>query len=114
MSAAAEVQRLAGLRAANAIRTRRAELKAELKSGRVSLSEVLNRPPSWTKTMRVADLLRATPGLGTVRVNRALRLNQIRPSRTMEHFPAARRQVLLAWLSEHCPSASIFPKGAGK
>jgi hypothetical protein len=112
--AAIEDLRLVHLREANEIRTRRAALKSAIASGRVSLAETLEADHDWTRTMRVVDLLRVTPGLGPIRVKRALIANRLTTTLTLERFSDRRRQELLAWLSVNCPSASVFPKAAGE
>ncbi len=109
-----EAQRSASLREANEVRTRRAVLKAAIASGRITLAEALTADHDWTRTMRVVDLLRATPGLGPDRVRRARVAGKFGPSLTLENFCHRRRQELLAWLSVNCPSAPIYPKGAGE
>lgn len=76
-------QRREGLRLANLIRSRRSELKHDLKAGDVGLHSLLNRRPIWTDTMRVYDLLLATPGLGRVKTNRVMNQCRISPSKTL-------------------------------
>jgi hypothetical protein len=115
MSATLEAQRRDSLQEANDVRVRRAALKAAIASGRISLAEALIANHDWTRTMRVVILLRVTPGLGQVRINRALIANRISSSLTLEHFSHRRRQELLTWLSANYPSALVSgPKGAGE
>jgi hypothetical protein len=99
--------RLEHLREANEVRTRRAALKSAVASGRVSLAEALTADHDWTRTMRVVVLLRVTPGLGPVRVSRAMRARRFGPALTLENFSDRRRHELLAWLSTNYPSAVI-------
>jgi hypothetical protein len=107
VSATLEDQRLLQLKHANEIRSRRAQLKAEIARGETTLAEVLNADHDWIQTMRVVDLLRPAPGLGPVRVKRALIANRITPSLRLESFCPRRRQELLIWLTTNCPSAVI-------
>jgi hypothetical protein len=112
---ALETLRRERLREANEVRTRRAALKAAIAAGNVTLTDALTADHDWTQAMPVVVLLRVVPGLGSVRVNRALIANQLTTTLTLENFSHSRRQELLAWLSVNCPSASISdPKGAGE
>lgn len=55
-------QRLAGYNRSLALRQARAELKKDLRDGKLQLREVLGW--DWVKGMKVHDLLRALPGIG--------------------------------------------------
>lgn len=112
MSATVEARRLQHLREANQVRTRRAALKSAIAAGGVALAEALEADHDWTRTMRVVELLRVTPGLGPVRVNRALIANCLTTTLTLENFSHRRRRELLAWLSANCRSTPLWPKGA--
>ncbi|HEY2638114.1 MAG TPA: hypothetical protein VGI54_12030, partial [Solirubrobacteraceae bacterium] len=60
------------LQRANQIRTRRAQLKRDLKGGRVSIHELLLDPPDYVETAKVFDMLLAVPKYGRVKVNKIL------------------------------------------
>jgi hypothetical protein len=77
------VQRLDALQRANVIRTRRAELKRDLKAGRVSFADVILSPPDFAETAKVFDLLLAVPQFGRVRANKVLQSVRISPSKTV-------------------------------
>ena len=77
------VQRMEALERANEIRTKRATLKRDLKAGRVSIHVLLLEPPEYVETMKVFDLLLATPKYGRVKVNKVLQLCRISPSKTI-------------------------------
>ena len=54
-------QRMEALQRANEIRTRRAQLKRDLKGGRVSIHDLLLEPPEYVETAKVFDMLLAVP-----------------------------------------------------
>jgi hypothetical protein len=85
-------------RGRNVIRTRRAQLKRDLKARRVSIHDVLAEPPACVETMKVVDLLLAVPKVGRVKVNKILRGCQISPSKTVGGLSPRQRGVLLAAL----------------
>ena len=66
------VQRMEALQRANDIRTRRAQLKRDLKAGRQPIHELLLEPPDYLETAKVFDLLLAVPKYGRVKVNKIL------------------------------------------
>jgi hypothetical protein len=87
-------QRMDALGRANEIRTRRANLKRDIKAGRASVLDTLLDPPEWADTMKVFDLLLATPGYGRVKVNKLLLRCRISPSRTMGGMSERQRMEL--------------------
>lgn len=76
-------QRMDALERANNIRSYRANLKRDMKAGRVRASDVLTRPVDEVQTMKVHALLLAIPKLGRVRVNKVLDVERISPSKTI-------------------------------
>src|SRR5438105_14274382 len=74
------VQRMEALQRANDIRTRRAQLKRDLKAGRQPIHELLLEPPEYLETAKVFDLLLAVPKYGRVKVNKILALCPLSPS----------------------------------
>src|SRR5438477_6555495 len=54
-------QRMEALKRANDIRVKRAQLKKDLKSGAVSIEEILREPPEFVSTAKVFDMLMAVP-----------------------------------------------------
>src|SRR5215208_4483277 len=64
------VQRMDALSRANQIRTRRAQLKRDLKAGRVSIQNVLLEPPDWVETAKVFDMMLAVPRNGRFRAKK--------------------------------------------
>src|SRR3954454_8384307 len=76
-------QRMDALKRANDIRTRRANLKRDLKASRVHIHGLLLDPPEYLETAKVFDLLLAVPKYGRVKVNRILTQCRISPSKTV-------------------------------
>lgn len=92
-------QRMDALAEANRIRSYRGDLKRDLKAGRRQVAGVLLRPPAEVETMKVFDLLLATPKLGRVKVNKALRKCRIAPSKTVGGLSPRQRAELVAALT---------------
>jgi hypothetical protein len=76
-------QRMTALEHANEIRMARAQLKRELKAGRVTIHALIATPPEYLETAKVFDLLMAVPKYGRVKVNKILTRCQIMPSKTI-------------------------------
>ncbi len=91
-------QRMAALERANHIRTRRAELKRELKAGRQSIHELLLEPPAWLETAKVFDMLLSVPKYGRVKTNKILGQCRISPSKTFGGLSERQRSELVAML----------------
>ena len=91
-------QRMDALRRANEIRTRRAELKRELKAGRAQIHGLLLDPPAYLETAKVFDLLLAVPKYGRVKVNRILTQCRISPSKTIGGLSQRQRTELVSLL----------------
>lgn len=92
------VQRQEALQGANIIRTFRKELKRSLKAGRVSIHDTLLEPPAQIYTMKVFDLLLATPKYGRVKTNKTLMLIRISPSKTVGGLSPRQRTELVSML----------------
>ena len=86
------------LQRANAIRTRRAQLKRDLKAGRVSIHTLLREPPDYVETAKVFDMLLAVPKYGRVKVNRILTHCRISPSKTIGGLSERQRNELVSYL----------------
>ena len=76
-------QRLDALERANEVRTKRAQLKRDLKGGRTSIHTLLTDPPAYVETAKVFDMLLAVPKYGRVKVNKILTQCRISPSKTL-------------------------------
>jgi hypothetical protein len=88
-------QRMEALQRANDIRSRRAQLKRDLKAGRQPIHELLLDPPSYVETAKVFDLLLAVPKYGRVKVNKILGTCRISPSKTIGGLSQRQRAELV-------------------
>ncbi len=88
-------QRMEALRRANDIRVRRAQLKKDLKDGRISIEEVLNAPPEYVSTAKVFDILMAVPKFGRVKAARFLNQCRISQSKTVGGLSERQRAELV-------------------
>jgi hypothetical protein len=89
------VQRMEALQRANNIRSRRAQLKRDLKAGRQPIGELLLNPPDYVLTAKVFDLLLAVPKYGRVKVNKILSQCRISPSKTLGGLSERQRGELV-------------------
>ena len=92
------VQRMDALQRANEIRTTRAQLKRDLKGGRVSIHDLLLTPPDYLETAKVFDMLLAVPKYGRVKVNKILVTCRISPSKTIGGLSQRQRNELVSLL----------------
>ena len=106
------MQRMEALQRANDIRTRRAQLKRDLKAGRQPIDRLLLEPPDYLATAKVFDLLLAppeyllsakvfdlllaVPKYGRVKVNKILGQCRISPSKTLGGLSERQRAELVA------------------
>jgi hypothetical protein len=91
-------QRMEALQRANDIRSRRAQLKRDLKAGRQPIDELLLAPPEYLETAKVFDLLLAVPKYGRVKVNKILTQCKISPSKTVGGLSERQRRELVAFM----------------
>jgi hypothetical protein len=84
------------LHRANEIRTRRAQLKKDLKGGRVSIHTLLLEPPEYVETAKVFDMLMAVPKFGRVKAARFLNQCRISQSKTVGGLSERQRAELVA------------------
>jgi hypothetical protein len=80
-------QRLTALTEANRVRSHRAEVKRDLGAG-----------------AKVVELIRATPKLGRVKAERALKLAAVSPSKTLGGLTDRQRRDLVDALAHVAPS----------
>jgi hypothetical protein len=76
-------QRMEALQRANEVRSRRAQLKRDLKSGREDIVALLLEPPDYLETAKLFDLMLALPKWGRVKVNKLFANCRISPSKTV-------------------------------
>ncbi len=86
------------LEMANEIRTKRAQLKRDLKAGKVKIDTLLMDPPEWLSSAKVFDIILAVPKYGRVKVNRILNHCRISPSKTIGGLSERQRAELVALL----------------
>jgi hypothetical protein len=86
------------LQRANEIRTKRAQLKRDLKGGRTSIHDLLSNPPDYLETAKVFDMLLAVPKYGRVKVNKILVQCRISPSKTIGGLSQRQRDELVSLL----------------
>ena len=91
-------QRMAALKRANEIRTRRAKLKRNLRSGRTNPQALLLSPPEYILTAKVSEMLLAVPKYGHVKVNKILAQCRISPSKTIGGLSPRQRAELVSYL----------------
>lgn len=91
-------QRLDALETANQIRTSRAQLKRDLKAGRVSPFDILSDPPEWTETMKAFDLILAVPKYGRTKVNKIFQQCRMSPAKTIGGMSERQRGELISML----------------
>ena len=84
------------LELANRIRTRRAALKRDLKERKETVPELLEHPPDFIETMKIEDLVLATPKYGKVKTKNTLRQTKISPSKTVGGM-SERQRTELCW-----------------
>ena len=92
-----EEQRRQALEKAAIARRKRAELKEQLKSGRTSLKELLDRTTDEiVGKMKVSAVLESLPGVGRVRARKIMERLDISESRRVRGLGAKQREALLA------------------
>jgi hypothetical protein len=90
-------QRKQALEKAAVARRKRAELKGQLKSGKLSLTDVLSRQGDDTVgKMKVSAVLEALPGVGKVRARKIMERLDISASRRVKGLGPKQRESLLA------------------
>ncbi|MDQ3760116.1 MAG: hypothetical protein M3331_09260 [Actinomycetota bacterium] len=91
-------QRMRALRRANDIRTRRAQLKRDLKAGKTQVESLLMDPPEWVMSAKVFDMILAVPKYGRVKANKILGQCRISPSKTLGGLSQRQRAELVQML----------------
>jgi hypothetical protein len=83
------------LKRANDIRVKRAQLKKDLKAGRVQVERILGDPPEYVETAKVFDMLMAVPKFGRVKAARFLNQCRISQSKTVGGLSERQRAELI-------------------
>lgn len=82
------------------MRSPRAALKADLKSGGCDLASLLAEPPAYLASAKVAELLAALPGYGPVKAARLLERCPVSAAKTVAGLTVGQRQALIEALGE--------------
>lgn len=88
-------QRRAALEQAAVARRIRAEVKARVKAGELSLAEVLDRDEEAVRSLKVSELLAALPRMGPPTAARAMERLGIAASRRVRGLGPRQRERLL-------------------
>ena len=89
-------QRKQALEKAAIARKKRAELKGQLKSGKLMLRDVLSRQDDDTVgKMKVSTVLESLPGVGKVRARKIMERLEISTSRRVRGLGAKQKDALL-------------------
>jgi hypothetical protein len=91
-------QRMEALRRANEIRTARAQLKKNLRTGDTTIRAIIAEPPEYVMTAKVFDMLMAVPKCGKVKATRVLNSCRISQGKTMGGLSERQRNELLELL----------------
>ncbi len=95
-----EEQRKEALEKAAVARRKRAELKEQLKSGRTTLKELLDRTnDEIVGKMKVSTVLESLPGVGRVRARKLMERLDISESRRMRGLGTKQKENLLTEFS---------------
>ena len=86
------------LRRANEIRTARAQLKRDLKAGKMKIETLLANPPEYVLSAKAFDMILAVPKYGRVKANRILTQCRISPSKTIGGLSERQRDELVQFL----------------
>ena len=86
------------LRRANEIRSARAQLKRDLKAGKVRIGQLLLDPPEYVLSAKAFDMIVAVPKYGRVKANKILTQCRISPSKTIGGLSERQRGELVAFL----------------
>src|SRR5881409_4029724 len=91
-------QRMRALTRANEIRSKRAQLKRDLKAGKVRVESLLRDPPDYVLSAKAFDMILAVPKYGRVKANKILTQCRISPSKTIGGLSARQRGELVSQL----------------
>ena len=91
-------QRMRALRRANEIRSARAQLKRDLKGGKVKIEQLLLDPPDYVLSAKAFDMILAVPKYGRVKANKILSQCRISPSKTIGGLSERQRAELVQFL----------------
>ena len=93
-------QRKAALEKAAAARHARAELRENIKNGKVTLEEVLNSDDPVASRMKVSNLIESLPGYGKAKTAKIMEELGISATRRVQGLGVRQREQLLEQLSK--------------
>lgn len=93
-------QRKQALEKAAAARHARAELRENIKSGKVTLESVLESDDPIAQRMKVSALIESLPGYGKAKATKIMEELGISPTRRVKGLGARQREELLEVLSK--------------
>ncbi len=93
-------QRKAALEKAAAARHARAELRENIKSGNITVEEVLDSEDPIANRMKVSALIESLPGYGKAKAAKIMEDLGISPSRRVKGLGARQREQLLEALAK--------------
>lgn len=88
-------QRFAALAKANEVRLARSKVKKDMKARKITLVEVLSKPPACLETAKVAEIIMAAPRYGKTRTNKILTQAHISPSKHIGGLTPRQQKELL-------------------
>ncbi len=88
------------------IRSLRAQLKRDLKAGKVTIGAVLVDPPPYLETAKVLDMALALPKVGSVKAIKILSSCRVSPSKTFGGLSDRKRAE-----ASHRAAAGYFAAG---
>ena len=91
-------QRMRALNRANEIRSKRAQLKRDLKAGKAKIESLLLDPPEYVMSAKAFDMMLAVPKYGRVKANKILTQCRISPSKTIGGLSQRQRGELVSQL----------------
>ena len=92
-------ERAQALAKAQEMRTKRMELRKELKAGNIALQEVLKRDDEIVSRMKVKYLLESLPNIGKITANAIMEEVGINESRRIQGLGKRQKAMLLEKLS---------------
>jgi transposase len=103
-----DAERMHAREKATAARTVRADVKARLKSGELTVDQVIGNGDGDEALgrLKVLDLLKALPGVGEVRAAAIMKDVGIAPTRRVRGLGIHQRRALVEHLEEHSGAAS--------
>lgn len=94
-------ERAAALEKAKAARIKRAQVREELKCGKLTVEEVLNmRDDPIVGRMKISTLIETLPGYGKAKAEKIMKELQIAESRRIRGIGDRQREALIARLSK--------------